>query len=241
MSRPAERLAEVRRGDHAGRGPGLDHEHRPHGGRVRAEDAAARLHHEQLRLHARLGEPALDPLQVALDDRPDHGVDHRRRRAQVLAELGCHLGRERDRDPGELLGEDLADPPLVLGVHVGVQQADGDRLDLLAPQDRRGVAHGGVLERPQHLALRPEPLTDDDRAVARHERLRLLELRVVERRPHLPRDLEQVAEPVGRDEAAPGDLPLDDRVRGDRRGVDDERHVAHLDAALAESPARPPA
>ena len=56
--RPAERLAEVRRGDHAGRGPGLDHEHRPHGGRVRAEDAAARLHHQQLRLNTRLGEPA---------------------------------------------------------------------------------------------------------------------------------------------------------------------------------------
>ena len=133
---PAERLAEVRRGDHARRRARLDHEHGPRGRGIGAEDAAARLHHEQLRLHAGVGEPALDPLEVALDDGPDHRVDHGRRGAQVLAELGRHLGRERDRDPGQLLGEDLADPLLVLRVDVGVQQADGDRLDLLAAQDR---------------------------------------------------------------------------------------------------------
>ena len=127
-------------------------------GGIGAEDAAARLHHEQLRLHARLGEPALDPLQVALDDRPDDRVDHGRRGPQVLAELRRHLGRERDRDPGQLLGEDLADALLVLRVDVGVEQADGDRLDALAPEDRGGVAHRLVLERPQHLALRAEPL-----------------------------------------------------------------------------------
>ena len=238
MSRRPERLAEVSRGDHAGCGSRLDHEHRPHGGRVGAEDPAARLHHEQLGPHARLREPALDPVQVALHDRPDHGVDHRRRRAQVLAELGGDLGRERDGHTGELLGEDLADAPLVLGVHVGVQQADGDRLDVLPSQDRGGVAHGRVVERSEHLALRAESLADHDRPVARHERLRLLELRVVEGRPHLARDLEQVAEPVGRHEAAPGDLPLDDRVRGDGRRVDDERHVAHGDATLREGTAR---
>ena len=64
--------------------------------------------------HARVGEPALDPLQVALDDRADDRVDHGRRRAQVLTELGRDLRGERDRDSGQLLGEDRADPLLVL-------------------------------------------------------------------------------------------------------------------------------
>ena len=104
---------------------------------LRAEDAAARLHHEQLRAAT----PAsarrrLDPLEVALDDRPDHGVDDGRGGAEVLAELGRDLGRERDRHARQLLGEDRADAPLVLGVDVGVQQADRDRLDALAPQER---------------------------------------------------------------------------------------------------------
>ena len=81
---------------------------------------------------------------------------------------------------------------------------------------------------------RAEPLADPDGPVARHERLRLLEPGVVERRPHLPRDLEQVAETLGRDEAAARDLALDDRVRRDRRRVDDEADVGGANAALGE-------
>ena len=57
--------------------------------------------------------------------------------------------------PGSSSREDLADAPLVLAVDVGVEEADRDRLDALAPQDRGCVAHGVVLERPQHLALGP--------------------------------------------------------------------------------------
>ena len=124
----------------------------------------------------------------------------------------------------------------MLGVDVGVEQADGDRLDLLAPQDRCRRADGVVLERPQHLAGRAEPLGDGHRAVAGNERLRLLELRVVQRRPHLARDLEQVAEALGRDEAAARDLALDDRVRRHGRRVDDEAHLRRRDAAVRERP-----
>ncbi len=234
MSLPAERLSEVRRGDHPGGRAGLDHEHGTRARRLGAEDAAARLHHEQLRADARVGESALDPLQVALDHWTNHGVDHGRRGAQVLAELGRDLGGERDRDARQLLGEDRADALLVLRVDVRVEQADGDRLDLLAPKDRGRRAHGVVLERSQHLAGRPEPFGDGHRAVARHERLRLLELRVVQGGPHLAGDLEQVAEPLGRDEAATCDLALDDRVGRDRRRVDDEPDLRRGDAAVLE-------
>ena len=230
----AERLSEVRRGDHTRGRPGLDHEHGTRARRLGAEDAAARLHHEQLCLHARFGEAALDPLQIALDHGTNHGVDHGRRGAQVLAELRRDLGGERDRNTGQLLGEDRADALLVLGVDVGVEQADGDGFDLLAPEDRGGRAHGVVLERPQHLAGGAEPLGDGHRAVARDERLCLLELGVVEGRPHLAGDLEQVAEALGRDEAAARDLSLDDRVRRHRRRVDDEPDLRRGDAAVLE-------
>ena len=232
--RTAERLPEVRRRDHARGRPRLDHEDRPAAGGVGAEDAAARLHHEQLRLHARVGEPLLDPREVALDDRPDDGVDDGRGGAQVLAELGSDLGRERDGDAGQLLREDGADPLLVSRVDVRVQQADRDRLDLLAPHQRGRLAHRVVVERHEHLAGGPEALAHADRAVARDERLRLLEPRVVERRAHLARDLEQVAEALGGDEAAARDLALDDRVRRDGRRVDDEADVRRAHVALGE-------
>src|SRR5205085_117312 len=90
-----------------------------------------------------------------------------------------------------------------------------------ASESRRS-ARRRLVEGHEHFAGRPETLDDADGAVARHERFRLLELRVVERGAHLARDLEQVAETVGGDEAAARDLALDDRVRGDRRRVHDE-------------------
>ena len=142
---------------------------------------------------------------------------------------------------GKLLREDRAHALLVLVVDVGVEEADRYRLDTFPPQDRRCVAHGVFLERPQHLALRAEPLADDDGAVAGDERLRLLELGVVEGRPYLPRDLEQVAEAFGGDEAAARDLPLDDRIRRDGGGVHDERHVTRVDRRPRRAPALPPA
>src|SRR6266566_4290983 len=77
---------------------------------------------------------------------------------------------------------------------------------------------------------------DADGPVARHEWLRLLELRVVERRAHLARDLEQIAEAFRGHEAAARDLALDDRVRGDRRRVHDEADLRRLDVCLCERP-----
>ncbi len=158
--------------------------------------------------NARRRQPALDPLQVPLDDGADDGVDHRCRRAQVLPELGRDVGRERDGNARELLREDRADPLLVLRIDVGVEEADGDRLDPFASKEAAASRTDASSRGRQHLALRAEPLGDDDRAVARDEGLRLLELRVVQGRAYLAGDLEQVAKPVRRDEAAARDVAL---------------------------------
>ena len=117
-------------------------------GRVGAEDAAARLHHEQLRLHARRRRagsrsPAGSARTTGRMTALMTVVDARR----YSRNSGATSEESETGTPGQLLGEDLAHPPLVLGVHVGVEEADGDRLDALAPQDRGGLAHGAVLER----------------------------------------------------------------------------------------------
>ena len=69
---PAERLAEVRRGDHAGGRPRLDHEDRAHArprrSRRRRRSTASRAASPATPAAA---SRALDPLQVALDDGPD--------------------------------------------------------------------------------------------------------------------------------------------------------------------------
>ena len=51
--------------------------------------------------------------EVALGQRLDVGVDHRRRGALVLADLGGHLDRGRQRQPRIVRGKELGGLPLV--------------------------------------------------------------------------------------------------------------------------------
>ena len=70
-----------------------------------------------------------EALHIAADLRPDIGVHHRRRHALELAILAQDLVRQREIGVGQRLADDLAGDALVLGIDVGVQEADRDRLD----------------------------------------------------------------------------------------------------------------
>ena len=156
--RSPERRAECGGRDHARGRARLDHEHRPRRAASELKTPPLDCITSSFASIARLGEALLDALQVALDDRADHGVDHGRRGAQVLAELGRHLGRERDRHARQLLGEDRADPLLVLRVDVRVEQADRDRLDAAragGARPPRGPSRRRAASAPRP---RPEPL-----------------------------------------------------------------------------------
>ena len=61
--------------------------------------------------------------------RPHVRVHDRRRRALVLALLAQDLRGQRDARVRQLLGEDRAEPLLVRGVEVRVEEADGHGLD----------------------------------------------------------------------------------------------------------------
>ncbi|MEZ5101562.1 MAG: hypothetical protein R3C15_17535 [Thermoleophilia bacterium] len=76
------------------------------------------------------GQPALEPVHVEAEDRRAVRVRDRGRRPLELRRLGEDVGRERDVEAGHLLEQDLADAALVRRVHVRVDQADGDGLEL---------------------------------------------------------------------------------------------------------------
>ena len=67
---------------------------------------------------------------------------------------------------------------------------------------------------------------DPEAALARDERRRLVRLEVVELPADLARHLEDVAEALGGQQRDDGAGPLEQRVRGGRRRVDDHRQLA---------------
>ena len=230
------RLPQMRGRNHAGGRAGLNHVNRLLPRRSKGIHPAATLHYEQLGGDTGLGQPIFDPLQIACDHRTDATVDRGRAGPQILAELGCHFGRQRDDGLGKDFGENRPGPPLVDGVGVGVQKADGDGLYALRSQRGRYLAQDVFVERCQHGAAGIEALGYAKTAVARHERPGLFKLQVVESGTNLAGDLQHIAEALGGDKARWRDLALDDGVGGDCGAVNDVSHVFSGDLLLGEQP-----
>ena len=114
-----------------------------------------------------------------------------------------------------------SDCELVLGIDVGVQQADRNCLDVGGSDLGGDSPDVSCVQRRQHSAAGVEPLVDAEAQVPRDERPWLHEAEVVQRRTRPSRNLEDVAESLGRDERRPRRLAFDDRVRGDRCRVND--------------------
>ena len=77
------------------------------------------------------------------------------------------------------------------------------------------------IEGGHHLAMRANALGDFERIAARHHRLGLLVMNVVDGAPALPLQREQVAKSLRREERHLGTLALEHRVGGHGRAVDE--------------------
>ena len=173
--------------------------------------------------HGGLGQPGLpgaldQPAQVGAQQGGEGGVDLRGGGALELAEGADRLVRERDVHVRQPLGERVAERPLVLGVPVGVQQADRDGLGLGLGDGVDGGAQRVVAELLQR-AVGAHPLRGADAALARHERRRVRLAQAVEVGARLAAELDDVLEARGGDEHRARALALQQRVGGDRRPV----------------------
>ena len=182
-------------------------------------------------------ERAREPLEVAAGRRADERVHAGGREALELAELRKDVGARRDERTGHLLRHDLGGPPLVLGVEVGEEEADGDRLDAGVLQRACRGPHLVLVQRLEDLARRRhDPLARDVSVPALHERPRLpgdvLHDRVV-LRPLVAADVDDVAEPFRRQHPRLGPAVLEHRVRRDGRAVEDGVDLCRLDARVA--------
>ena len=154
---------DVRRTDRAGRRARQQRPGRVRGGFGQGDHAAGRPHHEWLRQPGGAGRHP-QPAEVAGHDRPEVRVGGRRRGALVLANLGRDLVRGNDMRSWMPAAQLRRDGALVVGMGIRMEQADGDRLDVVEQWQRRQV------ERDDH-SLRAHALANPDAPLERHERL----------------------------------------------------------------------
>ncbi len=202
------------RADHAACGTGDEDHGGVRGGLLDRCDSAGGAHHE------RLGEPCLasrqpEGAQVARDDRPEVCVGGGRRAPLVLAELRRHLVRGNHVGLGVATAELPSDGLLVRGILEREQQADGDRL-------RVDPGQGREVERDDD-AVPTDPLAYPHASLQRNQRLGVVEIEPVQMRTILSAQVQQVLEALRRDERRARSLPLEERIRGDRRPVTEAR------------------
>ena len=233
-SPPLSARAEEGRGDCPGGRAGLEH---LHGSPLRLGDvsqAAAREHEEQRRRDFRLGELSRHATEILVGQRLDVRVRDRRRRPLELADLGRDLvGRGRE-DLRVTRGDEPHRLGLVARVRVGVEEHDRDRAHTARGEALDGGRELVAVERPANRAVGAHALGDFQAPMARHQRLGLGDVEVVELELPLPPDLERVAEAGRRDEAGDGALALDERVGEERRRVHDAGEMSRLERAVAQ-------
>ena len=216
----AEPRRDLRRADHPGSRPRLDDVDRPQARGRDSHGAAVRLHHQQRRGDLEPAQHRLQAAEIVGHHRQDIGVDHGGAGALVLLDLGQHLGGEADRDRRVAGTDQLPDAALVGAVGIGVEQADGDRLDAGRQQRVDGAAGRRLVQRPLDPAPVVDPLRHLDAMRPVDQRRRLLPVEVVEHRHAQAPDLQHVAEALSGDQPGPGALLLNDRVGRDRGAVD---------------------
>ena len=180
-------LAEEAATDHAAAQP---RQHNVDGlvfGGLRCGPAAVRLHHRPGTRDAQVLQALPNATDVALQRRLDIGIRENRATALVLPPDRRHLVGERHGHVGEALGEILLDAPLMLGIQMREQQANGDNRfgagigagvgSTRAVQSRRDPLRQPLQhligQRDEHVAFVVDALVDLETVDAFHQRLRL--------------------------------------------------------------------
>ncbi len=150
--------------------------------------------------------------------------------ALILPELRADGVRANDADPRRQFGDDGGHALLVVGIREGVQQADSNHIGPHAGQGGfQGRANGPFVQRGDGRAVGPRALDDFNHMLSSNQRFRLAIRKIIDARPILPLDPQQIAEPGSRDQRNPGALALEHGVGRDSRPVNELRDLRHAD------------
>ena len=123
------------------------------------------------------------------------------------------------------------------GIDEGMQQADRDGLHAVIAQASDRDARRRFVERRADGAIRQQPLRHLKPQAARHQRVGAAHEQVVGVVAQFRADFLHVAEALRREEAGRHAAPLDQRIRDQRRAVDDVPHLGRRDTVLRQQSA----
>ena len=92
-----------------------------------------------------------------------------------------------------------------------------------------------LVELEPDAAIGIQPLADFEPTLARHQRIRCVDLETIKMRPGLAADLQQVAKAFCDEQGDGRSLPLNQGVGRNRRAVRQTRHLAHVEVLPAEN------
>ena len=181
----------------------------------------------------------LEAADVARDLRPDVRVHARGHRSLVLADLRQDVCAQRHREARVEPLDDRADLLLVRRVDVRVDERDGQRLDPRADQVVHDLLDLRLVDRDDDVSARVEALDGLARVGEGRGRVGLdHDDPAGERARRLGAgQVEDLAEPLGRDQADARSLRLEHGVRRDGGAVENVLQLADLDAGLVADPA----
>ena len=237
-----DQTAEMRAGDDAAGRARQHGVHRPRQRRLHRHQPARGLHHHDglvapdAETALRIAQPGRQRAEVLGHDRRQEGVEHRRAGALELAELAQDVGGDADDDAGQLPLEHRLGLALVRRVGVGVQEDHGNRLDALGAHVRGGRLQVRSGERLDLAPAGIDPPADAVAQLARHQGGRAHDIDIVEARPVLPPDQQEIAKAARRDEGGLGAAALDHGVGRRRHAMADVVDRAALGAQLRKRP-----
>ncbi len=185
-------------------------------------DTAMRLHDEDAAGIAGRRQPLLEAAEIAREHRPHIGVDHGGAEALVLLDLRQHLRRERNVGRRQQTREQPARGLLVPPVPVGMEVADGDRLDLGPGQLAHGRLDRALVQRGFDGAVEADALAHVEPPRSRHQRDGRRHAQVVAVVLEPLAHLDDVPVTSGGEHAHGGALPLQQGIGGHRGPVHDQ-------------------
>ena len=145
------RVGAARDGRHGGAGVDRVDRRARHVGRIHG--AALRRHHQHAAAEARVPQARFQAAQVIAHERLERGVDTGRGRPAILPERRVEHVREGVGHARQVALQQRADAELVRGVHDRPEQADSDRLDVLALQRFDDLDDAVLVQRLGHGAV----------------------------------------------------------------------------------------